>query len=64
MGLRSISPDLTPWSSDENTIDADSYQQTPRPDVSSIGLRRNPGIRSSSKDNRVRYVSGIRDLIR
>jgi hypothetical protein len=58
-----LGPDLSPWSSDQNWIDGDRYQQSLRPDVSSIELLRNPRDLSSGKTNRVRYVSGTRDQL-
>jgi len=56
-----LAPDFTPWSSDENAIDADRYGETPAPVTRPVGLPAGPDVFSSSKGRPVRYVSGIRD---
>jgi hypothetical protein len=58
-----LTPDFTPWSSDENAIDADRYRETPPPITRPIGQRQDPGAPPSGRGSPVGYVSRIRDQI-
>lgn len=55
-----LPPDLTPWSSDENAIDADRFQGARRPDSRPIALRHV----SRNDRSAIRYVSRIADPVR
>jgi len=58
-----LAPDLTPWSSDENSIDGDRYQETPPPTTRPMGLRASLDTLTTSKGRPGRFVSGLRDQL-